>query len=552
MCYAAILLHTNWECASHSAQQLASALSSSSLQDLIRRLDPGALAGPQLARGASLRNSGATPWLPSIEEGAKEGHETSSSEGGSWACLPAVSSVTAAEELLAAAVTAAGAKGSGLAYSAKAGGGGTAWGVAVHRPWPVPYTVDEAVSWDASAECSDDASVDSQHGRHEPDGMLQLLIDHGSPPPAGAGMLAATLEHSSHKLACRAAAGAGGCGLGGARRCLVPMQSAFAAAAAEEAAVRLPSSSPPTTRGSPVGSSPTWMAGPGPEPTAGLGAEGQHGYAELPGAPDPRTGALQGRLPKGRGAGLPAGGGSGDVVGSPVVKAPWWFRFYYWSRGNGGGSGSGSGTRGGEDKDATRTATACAGGALSGRGGAPGGGQQDMVDGTGAEAVPLQLPGVTADAVNTPILNGAEHANGARLQTGADRHHQHHHGGVDGGQRGVMNGAGAAGTSPQSSSPGSSAEGRSQGSAGVQEGTGGILRSCESLAAATLSSSSEYYSFGLGEDGDDVECGSSVGTDKLRMCQGRSPMGWQASGRVGRLGRAAVGRGGRDTDDPFR
>ncbi len=58
MCYAAILLHTNWECASHCAQQMASALSSSSLQGLIRRMDPGALAGPQLARGASLRNSG--------------------------------------------------------------------------------------------------------------------------------------------------------------------------------------------------------------------------------------------------------------------------------------------------------------------------------------------------------------------------------------------------------------------------------------------------------------------------------------------------------------
>ncbi len=256
---------------------------------------------------------------------------------------------TAAEELLAAAAAAA---------SAKAGGISTAWGGSQIAAVRQPYMVDEGASWDASAECSDEASETSQHGGYEADETLQLLIDHGSLPPAGAGMLAATLEHSSAKLA-------GSSGLGGAQRCLVPMPSAFAAVAAAEAALRAPSSSPPTTRGSPVGSSPTWLAGPGRGPAVRLGAGGQHGYAELPGAPNPN------------------------------VKASWWFRFYYWGGGNGSRNGIGNGTGaagGGGDKDATHTAAACVEGGSSGPGGAAVCGPQVMVADAGAGAGPGVTP----------------------------------------------------------------------------------------------------------------------------------------------------------------
>ncbi|KAG2495434.1 hypothetical protein HYH03_006381 [Edaphochlamys debaryana] len=86
VCYALILWRTNWQRASEKAVYAASLatpqISTADIPSLMRRYDPGALAGPGLVRATSLGaspGSGALPpWLlPMIEERSGEGRDSS-------------------------------------------------------------------------------------------------------------------------------------------------------------------------------------------------------------------------------------------------------------------------------------------------------------------------------------------------------------------------------------------------------------------------------------------------------------------------------------------
>ncbi|KAG2449560.1 hypothetical protein HYH02_005093 [Chlamydomonas schloesseri] len=243
ICYTFILLRTNWQKASEQAMHAAMQQSTTSLAGLLassmRRLDPGALAGPSLVRATSNGSTampGTMPWLlPVIEEHSAEGRDSSDGQlcsrhgagpngdrpGDSRADILAGFGLDAWSPVRTPPVGSAGQTllgsspptfGPGALIAAGAGGLGAAavFGASPPRPGPggaaqVAQRITQARH--IAASCGNAAIVTSWPSEtpgpavgdlspYQAARSHALILDHGSPPPAMDQRLASTLDPS--------------------------------------------------------------------------------------------------------------------------------------------------------------------------------------------------------------------------------------------------------------------------------------------------------------------------------------------------------------------